>query len=183
MKRLPIKITIPTTELFDEEKEEFVYIKEKELVLEHSLVSLHKWEQKWHIPYLSSNKTAEQVLDYLRFMTITQNVDPDIYKYIPTDEAQKINAYIDNPMTATTFSNLEKEKQSKEILTAEIIYYWMIKLGIPVEFQKWHLNSLLTLIKVISLKEAPEKKMGAHDAARMQRDINNARRARLHSKG
>lgn len=180
---MSIKITIPKTELYDEENMTFIEIKEQSILLEHSLVSLHKWEQKWHIPFLGSNKTPEQTLDYLRFMTITQNVDPIVYKLIPPQEMKRVNEYIENPMTATTFHNLEKKKRKKEIITAEIIYYWMIKLGIPVEFQKWHLNSLMTLIEVIGLKEAPEKKMSTREAMAQQRSLNAARRAKWNTKG
>ena len=180
---MSIKITIPKTELYDEENMTFIEIKEQSILLEHSLVSLHKWEQKWHIPFLDSKKTNEQTLDYLRFMTITQNVDPLVYKLIPPQEMKRVNEYIENPMTATTFHNLEKKKRKKEIITAEIIYYWMIKLGIPVEFQKWHLNSLMTLIEVIGLKEAPEKKMSVREAMAQQRSLNAARRAKWNTKG
>ena len=180
---MSIKVTIPETELYDEKNERFIYIRKQTITLEHSLVSLHKWEQKWHVPFLETEKTNEQILDYLMFMTLTQNVDPLVYSVIPKDEMKRINEYIENPMTATTFSNNGKNKRKKEIITAEIIYYWMIKFGIPVEFQKWHLNSLMTLIQVIGLKEAPEKKMGTQEALRQQRELNAARRARLHSKG
>lgn len=180
---MSIKITIPKTELYDEENMTFIEIKEQSILLEHSLVSLHKWEQKWHIPFLDSKKTNEQTLDYLRFMTITQNVDPLVYKLIPPQEMKRVNEYIENPMTATTFHNLGKKKRKKEIITAEIIYYWMIKLGIPVEFQKWHLNSLMTLIEVIGLKEAPEKTMSAREAMTQQRSLNAARKAKWNTRG
>lgn len=181
---MPIKITIPRTELYDEKAKEFIYVKEQTISMEHSLVSLHKWEQKWHIPFLSTkDKTYEQVLDYLKFMTLTQNVDELAYKVIPQSEMNKINKYIENPMTATTITDFERKKKNKEIITAEIIYYWMIKLGIPVEFQKWHLNSLLMLIEVIGIKEAPEKQMSQAEIIRRQRAINAANRAKFHSKG
>ena len=180
---MSIKIYIPEQEFYDEKNNTFIDIKAQTILMEHSLVSLHKWEQKWHIPFLGSYKTPEQMKDYLKYMTITQNVDPLVYDLMPPVEIKKINDYIANPMTATTFSNIDKKKKNRDIITAEIIYYWMIKLGIPVEFQKWHLNSLMTLIEVISLKEAPEKKMGTQEALRRQRELNAARRARLHTKG
>lgn len=180
---MSIKITIPETELYDEEKQEFVKIKEQSILMEHSLVSLHKWEQKWHVPYLDTTKTAEQNLDYLKFMTITQNVDPIVYYCIPASEIKRINEYIENPMTATTISNFDTKKKKKEIITAEIIYYWMIKLGVPVEFQKWHLNSLIMLIEVIGLKESPDKPMSAQAEMAQRRALNRARRAKYNSKG
>ena len=141
-------LTIPTREYWDEEKEEFIYQQEKTIQLEHSLVSLSKWEAKWHKPFLSKDpKTKEEIEDYVRFMTVTQNVKPEIYSGLTTEHYKQINAYIDDPMTATWFRK-EKHRSTSEQVTAELIYYWMIALNIPFECQKWHLNRLLTLIKV-----------------------------------
>lgn len=147
-------------EYYDEVKNEFVYTKEQTLQLEHSLVSLSKWESKWHKPFLSpDDKSSEEVIDYVKCMTITQNVKPEVYNYLTKGNLEDINNYIDNPMTATTF-NSERKSPSREIITSEIIYYWMITLNIPFECQKWHLNRLLTLIKVCNIKSNPPKKMG-----------------------
>lgn len=180
---MPIKISIPETDLYDEENELFIYIKKQDISLEHSLVSLQKWEQKWKLPFLdpSTNKTVEMMRDYYRCMTITQNVDPDVYKAIPVKEFNRINEYILDPMTATTIR--KDEKGRREIITAEIIYYWMIELGIPSEYRKWHLNSLLTLIEVVSIKKQPEKKRSQSEIANYHRQINAANRAKFHSKG
>lgn len=180
---MPIKISIPETDLYDEENELFIYIKKQDISLEHSLVSLQKWEQKWKLPFLdpSTNKTVEMMRDYYRCMTITQNVDPDVYKAIPVKEFNRINDYILDPMTATTIR--KDEKGRREIITAEIIYYWMIELGIPSEYRKWHLNSLLTLIEVVSIKKQPEKKRSQSEIANYHRQINAANRAKFHSKG
>ena len=182
-----LKVTIPMQDLWDEKKEEFLYIKETHLQLEHSLISLKKWEQKWHKPFLGKNdKTREEIVDYIRCMTLTPNVDPLVYFYIPDSVIIQVNEYIRDPMTATWFSNYDKigaAKSSSEVITAEIIYYWMITLNIPVEFQKWHLNQLLTLIKVVNIKNAPKKKMSKKEAANHRAAINAARRAKYHSKG
>lgn len=180
------KITIPEDELFDEFTGEFIHIEETTLQLEHSLISLKKWEEKWHKPFLTKEKkTEEEVLDYIRCMTIN-HVKPEIYQHIPEYVVKEIIAYIENPMTATWFSDnstVGAQKHSREVITAEIIYYWMISYNVPVEFQKWHLNQLLTLIKVISIKNGPKKKMGRKEAAQQRAAINAARRAKYNSKG
>ena len=179
-----LQITIPATELWDEQKQEFVNLKEQTLQLEHSLVSLKKWESKWHKPFLSKDKkTDEEVLDYVKCMTITQNVDPMTYKYLTPDNVKQIEEYIQNPMTATVFSEDKNGKNNREIITAEIIYYWMVALQIPPEYQKWHLNQLLTLIRVCNIKNAPPKKRSKKDIMSQNAALNAARRKRLNSKG
>lgn len=156
-----LRITIPSvvSEQFNEETNEFVYttvLKEQTLQLEHSLVSLSKWESKWCKAFLSKqDKTLEETIDYIKCMTLTQNVNPKIYDYLTSDNISQVNKYIDAPMTATTISEDKSGKKNKEIVTAEIIYYWMITLNIPFECQKWHLNRLLTLIEVCNIKINP----------------------------
>ena len=183
-----LKVTIPEQRLWDEGNEEFIYTKETNLQLEHSLISLKKWERKWHKPFLDkkSQKTDDEIKDYIQCMTLTPNVDPMIYSYIPDSVIIQVIDYIKDPMTATWFSNYDKigaAKTSSEVVTAEIIYYWMITLNIPTEFQKWHLNELLTLIKVVNIKNGPKKKMPKHEAARRNAALNEARRAKHKSKG
>lgn len=179
-----LEITIPAREFWDEVNEQFIIVKEQTLRLEHSLVSLSKWESKWHKPFLSQeNKTYEETLDYIQCMTLTQNVDPLVYKSIDNTIMAKINAYLNAPMTATTFSDIDKKRPSREIITAEIIYYWMIALNIPAEYQKWHLNRLMTLIKVCSIKNQPSKKMNKQDIMSRNAALNAARRQKLNSKG
>ena len=174
-----LTVTIPDVELFDEEKQEFLFIKGQTLSLEHSLVSLSKWESKWKKPFLTKNeKTSEEIIDYIRCMTITQNVNPIIYSGIGPEILKTIIEYMDDSMTATTFKDMD-QKHSREIITAEIIYYWMIELGIPFECQKWHLNRLLTLINVCSIKQQPPKKMSKKDAMAQQTKLNAARRAKF----
>ena len=178
-----LQLTIPTREYWDEEKEEFVYQQEKTIQLEHSLVSLSKWEAKWHKPFLSKEpKSKEEIEDYVRYMTITQNVDPDLYRRLSPEHYRKINQYIDDPMTATWFGK-EKGKTSREQVTAELIYYWMVSFSIPFECQKWHLNRLLTLIKVCNIKQQPDKKMSKREILANNAALNAARRAKLKTRG
>jgi hypothetical protein len=178
-----LQITIPAIEFFDEAKEEFVTPKGTVLQLEHSLVSMSKWESKWCKPFLSkADKTTEESIDYIRCMTITQNVSPDVYDFITNEIVQQISAYIDSPMTATTFSKTD-HKINREIVTSEIIYWWMVALNIPFECQKWHLNRLLTLINVCNLKNQPPKKMKKSDLMAHNRALNAARRNNLNTAG
>ena len=178
-----LEIKIKTTELWDEEKEEFIDPKEETLKLEHPLVSLSKWESKYHKPFITKEqKTRAETIDYIKFMTLNKNVDPDIYYCISESDMNEINQYIEDPMTATTFSSKDKGT-SREQITAELIYYWMIALNIPFECQKWHLNKLLTLIRVCNIKNAPPKKMGKNDLMRRNAALNAARRKKYNSKG
>lgn len=182
---MPKTITIPRTELWDKEKEEFVYKKEQVIVLEHSLVSLSKWESKWHKPFLSSDtKTTEEILDYIKCMTITQNVDPEVYLRLTQQNVKEINEYIEDPATATWFGKREKKPGiNNKVVTSELIYYWMIALQIPWEAQKWHLNRLITLIKVCNEENRPKKNMNMNDVYRRNSALNAARRSKYHSKG
>jgi len=177
-------ITIPGGELFNDQTQEFLTVKEQTLQLEHSLVSLSKWESKWQKSFLHSReKTFEETIDYIKCMTITQNVDPIIYNRLTTSNIEQINNYISAPMTATTFSNIQNTTRSNEIITAELIYYWMISLNIPMECQKWHLNRLLTLIRVCNIKSTPPKKMKRREIMSRNAALNAARRKQLNSKG
>lgn len=179
-----LKITIPVTELYNEGTDEFITSKEQDLQLEHSLVSLSKWEAKWLKPFLAkTNKTTEESIDYIRCMTITQGVDPSIYNLLTPEIIRTVSQYIDSPMTATTFPNTEQKVTNKEIITSEIIYYWMIAMTIPFECQKWHLNRLLTLINVCSIKNQPAKKLSNREILARNRSLNQARRAELKTGG
>ncbi len=184
-----LEIIVPKNEnLWDPVNERFLKVKETKLTLEHSLVSLQKWEAKWKVPFLNSaQKTEDQLRDYVRCMTITQNVDPLVYFALTEDDYRKIIAYIEDPMSATTINekNLPKGKGGRngQIPTAELIYYWMTALNIPAEYRKWHLNQLMTLIKVASIEQQPPKQMSKKDIMAQNRSLNAARRAKLHSKG
>lgn len=179
-----IQVTINSGEVFDEKRQEFHKFEGKTISLEHSLVSISKWEAKWKKPFLHKNeKTTEELLDYVRCMTITQNVDPYLYYNISSKDVNRIQNYINDPMTATTFSEVENKKGSKKIVTSELIYYWMVVLNIPMECQKWHLNRLLTLIRICEIKSNPPKKMSKSEAASMRSRLNAERRAALNTKG
>lgn len=179
-----LEITIPKQRLFNEKTSEFIYVKEQTLLLEHSLVSLSKWERKWHKPFISSDKTREEIMDYIKMMTITKNVDPQVYETMTEDVISQIKNYIDDPMTATTFGEHSNNGSvNNEIITAEIIYYWMIALQIPVEFEKWHINSLITLIRVCEIKNSPPKKRSSREIASRTAALNAARRQKYAKKG
>ena len=180
------KIIIPGQELWDPVKREFLPAEKDTVIqIEHSLISVSKWEAKWCKPFLSSNKSEEELMDYIRCMTLTQNVNPEIYYKIPRQVINEIVAYIEAPMTATTFSQKEGESKGgkNQIVTNELIYYWMVALQIPFECEKWHLNRLLTLIRVCNIKNQPPKKMGKNEILSRNRALNAARRKKMGSKG
>lgn len=188
---LPILIKgQPDKELFDESTNEFITVKgtkDQTLELEHSLVSLSKWESKWHKPFLETlNKkqlSTEETIDYIKFMTITKNVEDRVYNNLSKENMMEINEYIQNPMTATTISDRSRKGGRGEILTSEVIYCYMIQLGIPHEFEKWHLNRLMTLIRVCDIKTQPPKKMSKREIMSQNAALNAARRKQLNSKG
>lgn len=169
--------------MFNEKTGEFFNTKEQTLQLEHSLVSLSKWESKWNKAFLTKEqKTPEQVLDYIRCMTITQNVDPNIYNALTDENIEAINKYIEAPMTATSFYD-KGLKKNNETVTSELIYYWMIALNVPMECQRWHLNRLLTLIRVCNIKNTPPKKMNKRELMSRNAALNAARRSKLNTRG
>lgn len=178
-------ITTPPTELWDESKQEFTYVKSHTLQLEHSLVSLSKWESKWKKPFLSRyTKTTDETLDYIKCMTLTQNVSDDAYKGLSMVNLIAINEYIESPMTATTITtNSKGSGGSAEVITSELVYYWMIALTIPFECQKWHLNRLLTLIEICNLKSKPPTKRSTKDIMSRNSALNEARKKQFNTKG
>lgn len=178
-----LKLTIPALEKFDDDKNEFITLKEQSIQIEHSLVSLSKWESKWCKPFLSKdNKTYAETIDYIRCMTITQNIDPLIYTGITQENIKQVSEYIEAPMTATVFHSTKKTI-NREIITSEIIYYWMIAMNIPFECQKWHLNRLLALINVCNIKNQPSKKMNKKEVMSRNAAINAARKKELNTRG
>lgn len=180
-----LSITIPATELWDEKQESFVSVKGQTLRLEHSLVSLSKWESKHQKSFISNkDKTAEEVLDYVKCMTITQNVDPIVYRCLTQENVDAINEYIAMPMTAVYFPDDKNgNKVSGDKVTSELIYYWMITQNIPFECEKWHLNKLIALIRVCSMKNAPQKSMSKNDIYNRNRALNAARKKQHNTKG
>lgn len=180
-----LRLLVPEKEFFDERTEEFFYSKEQILTLEHSLVSLSKWESRWEKPFFKKDELSiEETIDYIRCMTITQNVDPLVYYAIDDDILTKVSEYIERPMTATTFSDIKKSgKRNGQIVTAELIYYWMIIYNVPFECQKWHLNKLMTLLQVCSVESGPKKKMSRREITEQYAALNEARCRKLNTKG
>ena len=179
-----LEIIVPAKEQWDEYNQEFIITKEQTLKLEHSLVSLSKWESKWCKPFLSKEgKTREEIIDYIKCMTLTQNVDENVYNGLTNSNIEQINRYIDAPMTATWFNEEKTNKPNREQITSELIYYWMVALNIPFECQKWHLNRLITLIKICNIKNQKPKKRSRREIMSQNAALNAARRKRLNSKG
>ena len=181
---MPITVTIPERDFYDPRVGRFRVTRKTVVTLEHSLISISKWESKWHKPYLSKEpKTEEESIDYLRCMCITQNVDPNVFYAIDAKIAKEISDYIANPMTATTIRRHE-QKPSREIVTSELIYYWMTQFGIPFDpCEKWHFNRLMMLIEVAGIKNSPPKKMGKKDMLSQRSALNAQRRARYNTRG
>lgn len=180
-----LTINVPISpEGWDEIKQEFVEPKVQTLQLEHSLISLSKWESKWKKSFISSkNISNEELLDYIKCMTLNKNVSDSVYDYITSENVKEIRDYIEDPMTATTFAKENSGPRSKEIITSELIYYWMISAQIPLECEKWHLNRLITLIRVCGIKNAPPKKRSKKDIMNQNAALNAARRAQMNTKG
>jgi hypothetical protein len=180
-----LEIIVPGREDWDERTNEFVYEKPTLLRLEHSLLSLSKWESKWHKPWLDTRKpkTQEEMLDYIRCMTVTQGVDPKVYTRLTRQNMADIKTYMDDPMSATWFNDKKKGRGRGRVQTAELFYCAMASYGIPFGCEKWHLNRLLTLLRVCGEENSPKQKMTKREEM-MQRDaLNNARRAKYHTKG
>lgn len=183
-----LQITVPEQEYYDEEQNCFITKKSEVLTLEHSLISISRWESRWHVPFLKEartkdqEKTKEQVIDYVRCMSINKPKDLDIYNRLSSKNLDDVNDYINDSHTATWFRD-EKKSPNREQVTSELIYYWMISMQIPFECQKWHLNRLLTLIRICSIKNQPKKKMSRQEILAQNRALNEARRKQLGTKG
>ena len=181
-----LEILVPLTpEYWDENKQEFVDAETIALQLEHSLLSVSKWESKWCKSFIGSSKklSDEEILDYIKCMTLNKNVQSKVYDHLTPRNVKEIEKYISAPMTATYFSESKSNKTSRETVTSELIYYWMIALNIPFECQKWHLNRLLTLIRVCNIKNQPPKKMSKKDIMSRNTALNAARRKQFNTKG
>lgn len=179
-----LRIEIGGSEYYDEVENRIIKIPAKVACLEHSLRSIAKWESKWNVPFLSNKeKTREQSIDYIRCMETTGRTDLSFIDYITQEQINQISEYINANMTATTINRRGSKRQSREIVTAEIVYFWMIQYEIPSEYDKWHFNRLLTLIEVCSIKSGPQQKMGHKEQMAQQRALNEARRAQYKTRG
>lgn len=178
-----LELEIPAVEFFDDDKQEFVQLKPVTLRLEHSLVSVSKWEAKWKKPFLSSKGlTREESIDYVKCMTINQHVDPLAYTVLDASHMAKVNEYISEERTATTFND-RGGPPNRQVVTSELVYYWMAQYNIPFECQKWHLSRLMTLIRIASIKNAPEKKMSKRAVLARNQQLNAARRKAMNTRG
>lgn len=177
-----LSIYIPESEFYDNSISEFVTIPSRTLELEHSLVAISKWESKWNKAFLGpANKAETEILDYIRCMS-KDNIDELTIRHLSNKDIISIQEYIKAPMTATTINNTSG-KPSRDVVTSELIYYWMISFNIPFECQYWHLNRLLTLINVCNVKNAPSKKMSKKDTMRSNAELNAARKKALCTSG
>ena len=190
-----LKVIVPAREVWDDTMQRFKSLdRDYELTLEHSLISIAKWEQTWHKPWAKEDvKSWEETIDYIKCMTINPNIPDEVYEMIPDEVVDEINKYIKDPATATWINSNRPDGKSsgsrkQEIITSEIVYYYMIELGIPVEFQKWHFNRLMTLIKVVNIKREEadpnsKNKMSKREILANNAKLNAARRKAMHSKG
>jgi hypothetical protein len=171
-----LEINIPAVELFDDASQRFVYSGGANLQLEHSLASLSKWESKWEKAFLGpGQRTTEEVVDYIRVMNQTPGVDPEVFNNLTPAQMSVIDTYMNAKMTATWFNEEKRKGPAREIITAELIYYWMTAHNIWLECQHWHLNKLLTLIKVHNQKSQPEKKRSPREIMEERRRLNDQR--------
>lgn len=178
-----LTIAIPGIEMFDDETQRFVYTEAKSFNLEHTLVSLSLWESKWEKPFLRKEKmSTEEAYSYIQMMAVGQDLTDEDVRRIPPEEFQRINDFIEAKNTATWFSAVPG-RAATEVITSEIIYYWMFALGIPKECENWHFNKLITQIKVISEKNAPKKKMSRADQMAQQRALNEKRLQEMGTNG
>ena len=180
-----LALEVPGIELYDERTKKFIEIEPQLLELEHSLVSLSKWESEWCIPFLGKGeRTNEQIIDYIRCMNLRDDTDPRVFEHMPPSILSRINQYISAPMTATTFSDNGKAPTGRgETITSELVYYWMVALAIPFECQNWHLHRLITLIKVCNVKNSPPKKMSRSEIMSRNKALNASRRKSLGTSG
>lgn len=179
-----LQLKVDASELYDEAKEEFINTNLRILQLEHSLISISKWESRQHKTFLSkTEKTESQIIDYIRCMTINSNVEPEVYLALTDENLAEINRYINNPMSASFFAKEPEQSGRGEPMTSELIYYWMTYFNIPWEAEKWHLNRLLNLIKIAKMKSSTKNRRNSRDLLSQQAAMNAARREAWGTKG
>lgn len=179
-----LNIIIKGAELFDEETNTFVTTEDVNLQLEHSLLSLSKWESKFAVPFLTDkDKTPEEILGYVLCMILNPDIDEKIIFRLSQGNLDDINKYINSPQSATTFGSMPQKGGRGEVITTELIYYWMIAFNIPFSCETWHINRLFSLIRICNIKNAPQKKMSKHELAARNRELNSQRKAQLNTAG
>lgn len=179
-----LRIIIEGDEVFNDETQTFDTINDVVFDLEHSLISLSKWESEYQKPFLSPGaKTSEEIFGYLKAMVVTPNLDPDVLYDCSQDNIDKIQKYIDSSQSATTFGVMPDRRGPGEVITSELIYYWLVSFNIPFECQYWHLNRLFSLIRICNIKSGKPRKMSRNDIAQRNRDLNAQRRAELGTSG
>jgi hypothetical protein len=179
-----LKLTVLGSEYFDEWTSEFVTYEDVELELEHSLVAVSKWESKFCKPFLAPDaKSQPELIGYFEAMVITPNFDPSVLARLTQTNIDAVQAYIDSPYSATTFGDHPEKTSRREIITSELIYYWMVAYSVPFECQHWHLNRLMALLRICNIKSEKPKKMSRHEIASRNRELNAQRRAALNSPG
>lgn len=179
-----LKLIVQGNEFYDEETSSFITTEGFELELEHSLLSLSKWESKHQIPFLASGKlTTDQIADYVMCMIQTPNITLDMIQVAGKQVFDPVNEYINSPQSATTFGEMPKPRGRGEVITSELIYYWMVAFNIPFECETWHLNRLFSLIRICNIKNGKPQKMSRSDMAQRNRELNAKRRAELGTSG
>lgn len=179
-----LTITIEGDEVFNQETETFSTFDDVVVELEHSLISLSKWESKYQKPFLTKDqKTPREIFEYMKCMLISPNVDPDVLYNCSQDNINQIQEYIDSTQSATTFGLLPDRRGPGEIITAELVYYWLVAFTIPFECQYWHLNRLFALIRICNIKNSPQTQMSTNEIAQRNRDLNAQRRKELGTTG
>jgi len=179
-----LAITVPELESYDEASSRLIKSESYTFQLEHSLASLSKWESEFERPFLTDGpKTPEETIAYVKCMTLTDGVPESIYTRLSSENYVQINNHINAKMTATWFNDRPQPGRGREVITSEVIYYWLTSYNIPFECDQWHLNRLLALVKVANAKNAPKKKMGRRDMLAQRDQINAARKAQAQSKG
>lgn len=179
-----LRLIVPGNEVFHEDTATFESFDDVELELEHSLVSLSKWESKYKKPFLSSNqKTTQEVFSYIEAMILTPVYPPDIVASFTQTNFNQIHDYIESAESATTFGAMPERKGKGEVITAELIYYWMVIFNIPFECELWHLNRLFALIRICNIKQSKPKKMSRTEIAMRNRELNAKRKEQYHTRG
>lgn len=179
-----LRITIKGDELFDEETSTFSTVGDFDIDLEHSLLSVSKWESKYQKPFLTpDSKSQEELLYYIQAMIITPNYPIDTFIRLSNENLNEINNYIESSQSATTFGQMPEARGRGETITSELIYYWMVSFNIPFICEQWHLNRLLALIRICNIKSSPPKKMSKSEIAARNRELNARRRAELGTSG